>query len=132
MQTAESLIRWDRGDWLPVAKAHRSPRTVAQVAAGRALGLSRFLLPYYGSARGESPQIRRIDRPVGTLTTHDRYGIVDGDRMRMLSVDECRRAMGFPDGTILPINRPAAMKMLGNAIVPNVGADLIRAVLAVA
>lgn len=130
--TAEHLIEWGRGDWLPVSTAHRSPRTLAQVAAGRALGLRRFLLPYYGSARGAAPQIRRIDRPVGTLTTHDRYGVVDGDRMRMLSVDECRRAMGFPDGTILPIRRPAAMKMLGNAIVPAVGADLIRGVLAAA
>lgn len=130
---AENLIKWDRGEWCKVRKPHRSPDTIRQAEVGRARGLGRFLLPYYGSARkGTTPQVRTVDRPIGTLTTDDRYGIVKGDMMRMLSVQEAREAMDFPANTLLPIDHKAAMKMLGNAIVPRVGADLIRGVLAAA
>ena len=129
-RTAEDLIGWDRGEWSPVRKPHRSPATIRQAEEGYRQGLSRFLLPYYGSARtGETPIIRRVDRPIGTLTTDDRYGIVQRPNMRMLSIQETREAMGFPASTLLPIDHKAAMKMLGNAIVPAVGRDLIRAVL---
>ncbi len=51
----------------------------------------------------------------------------DGDRMRMLSVDECRKAMGFPSSYQLPARAKDAMHMLGNAVVPVVACDVINA-----
>jgi len=42
-------------------------------------------------------------------------------------VTEARRAMGFPAGYRLPANQKDAMHMLGNAVVPMVAADVIRA-----
>lgn len=55
--------------------------------------------------------------------------MTDGDRMRMLTVDECRRAMGFPDGYLLPDQHKAAVHMLGNAVVPAVARDILVAIL---
>ena len=52
---------------------------------------------------------------------------IDGDRMRMFSVAECRRAMGFPEDYWLPERTKDAIHMLGNAVVPQVAADVINA-----
>jgi DNA (cytosine-5)-methyltransferase 1 len=51
------------------------------------------------------------------------------DKMRMLSLDEIRAAMGFPSDYQLPAAREHATKMLGNAIVPQVAEAAVRAVL---
>ena len=73
-----------------------------------------------------------MSRPVGTITTRDRWAVIDGDRMRMLSVDECRKAMGFPASYQLPSRAKDAMHMLGNAVVPVVACDVINALRAAA
>lgn len=52
----------------------------------------RFLIAYYGNEHGG----RSLDQPLGTVTTRDRFAVIDGDRMRMLSIEEYRIAMGFP------------------------------------
>jgi len=52
--------------------------------------------------------------------------------MRMLSVDECRKAMGFPAEYQLPTRAKDAMHMLGNAVVPVVARDVIEALKAAA
>lgn len=62
-----------------------------------------------------------------TITTRDRWALVDGDRMRMLTKEESRAAMGFPDTYRLPGNHKEAMHMLGNAVVPPVARDVINA-----
>lgn len=130
---ADSVIRWDRYAWSPVAKAHRSLWTLRQIEHGRSLGHRRFVLPYFKSARqGKTPMIREVTRPFGTLTTLDRYGLVDGDRMRMLHFEEAREVMGFPADTILPMEQRAAMHLLGNAIVPRVGMKVLSAAMAAA
>ena len=49
------------------------------------------------------------------------------DRMRMLSVTEARRAMGFRDTYLLPENKRLAMHMLGNAVCPPAATDIINA-----
>ena len=54
--------------------------------------------------------------------------MIDGERMRMLSVPECRRAMGFPDSYRLPERTKDALHMLGNAVVPLVARDVINAI----
>jgi DNA (cytosine-5)-methyltransferase 1 len=82
-----------------------------------------FLIVYYSSDGGGGWQ--PLDRPIRTLTTLDRFGLVewiDGEpRMRMLQVDELQRAMGFSDDYILDQgSRRDKIKMLGNGVCPTV------------
>ena len=69
---------------------------------------------------------------MGTITTRDRWAVIDGERMRMLTADECRAAMGFPAGYRLPERHQLAVHLLGNAVCPPVATDLIQAIRAAA
>jgi len=62
----------------------------------------------------------------------DRWAVIDGDRMRMLMVDEARRAMTFPASYVLPANSRTAMHMLGNAVPPLAAQRVIEAMRAAA
>jgi len=121
---AARFIRFDAGSWQPVRKPGRAGATLARIEAGRSAHGERFLTAFYGNERGGRP----IARPIGTITTRDRWAVIDGDRMRMLSVDEARAAMGFRDSYALPENKRTAMHMLGNAVCPPVAAEIIRAI----
>lgn len=122
------IIDFDAGRWSAIDKPGRSCATLSRIAEGRKAHGARFLTAYYGSETGG----RSMARPVGTITTRDRWAVIDGDRMRMLSVNECRKAMGFPDGYRLPARNKDAMHMLGNAVVPMVARDVINALKAAA
>lgn len=122
---ALSFVDFAAGVWSPVNRPGRSPRTLARVSAGRKQHGRRFLAPYYGSGSGETG--RSLSRPIGTITTRDRWSVIDGDRMRMLTRDECRAAMGFPDGYRLPDGHRLAVHMLGNAVPPPMTRELIKA-----
>lgn len=117
------IVDFDAGRWSSIDKPGRSAATLARITEGRKSHGNRFLTAYYGSETGG----RCMSRPVGTITTRDRWAVIDGDRMRMLSVDECRKAMGFPTGYKLPSRAKDAMHMLGNAVVPVVACDVINA-----
>lgn len=121
---AASIIDFTAGNWSPINRKGRSTRTLGRIVAGRAVYGARFLTAYYGSEYGG----RSLDRPLGTLTTRDRYAVIDGDRMRMLTVDENREAMGFPADYKLPASHKHAIHMLGNAVVPAVARDVIEAI----
>lgn len=123
---AINIVDFDAGRWSPIAKPGRSSRTLARIAAGRKAHGDRFVAPYYGSGSGETG--RSLARPLGTITTRDRWALIDGDRMRMLSANECRAAMGFPDGYQLPTTHKDAIHLLGNAVCPPVARDLIQAI----
>lgn len=56
----------------------------------------------------------------------DRWSVIDGDRMRMLSVPEAKLAMGFPPSYAVPEVRRDAMHLLGNAVCPIVVADFLE------
>lgn len=127
---ADSFIDFGAGKWQPIDKPGRAPATLRRVAAGRASFGDRFLMPYYGGGSGLTG--RSLHRPVGTITTRDRWGIVDGDRTRMLSKEECRAAMGFPASYVLPAKHTDAVHMLGNAVCPPAARDVITAMLAAA
>lgn len=127
---ADAVIRFDTGKWSMVNKAGRSTKTLARVAAGRARFGHRFVMPYYGSGSGLTG--RSIARPLGTVTTVDRWALVDGDNMRMLTAADNRGAMGFPDNYQLPAQHRAAVHMLGNAVCPPVARDVITALRAAA
>lgn len=112
--------------WSPIEKRGRSTATLARIASGRARHGERFLIPFYSSGSGLTG--RSLDRPIGTVTTKDRWAIVDGDRMRILTVDEYRRAMGFPDSYVLTGSRADQVKQLGNAVCPPVARAILQEV----
>lgn len=117
------IIQWDRSGWSSVAD--KVCATQRRVRNGRKQFGERFVMPYYGSGSGLTG--RSLDRPIGTITTKNRWGVVDGDRMRMLAKEESRDAMGFPRDYILPEGVTEATFMLGNAIPPQVAEDAIVA-----
>ncbi|MEY2690234.1 MAG: hypothetical protein RL375_4434 [Pseudomonadota bacterium] len=124
--TAASIIDFSAGTWSRIDKPGRSRNTLARVAAGRRVHGDRFVAPYYGSGSGETG--RSLHRPLGTITTRDRWSVIDGDHLRMLTADECRAAMGFPAGYRLPRQHAQAVHLLGNAVCPPVAADIINAI----
>ncbi|MGM0562814.1 MAG: DNA cytosine methyltransferase [Pseudomonadota bacterium] len=112
---ASIFIDFEEGNWQPIEKPGRAASTLERVANGRAAHGERFLISYYGNTKTG----RSIDRPVGTITTRDRWAIVDGDRMRMFSRWECRDAMSFPGDYLLPDNHRLAVHLMGNAVCPE-------------
>jgi len=125
---SSSFVDFGAGRWQPISKPGRAAATLARVAEGRRVHGERFISSYYGNERGG----RSLARPIGTITTRDRHAVIDGDRMRMLSVPEARTAMGFPASYQLPTRAKDAMHMLGNAVVPLVARDVINAIKATA
>lgn len=124
---ASSFLRFDTGRWSPVLRPGRAVATIARWRAGRRDIGERFVMPYYGSGSGLTG--RSIDRPIGAITTRDRWALVDGDRMRMATVDEYRAAMSFPDGYRIP-SRPKKLgvHLLGNAVPSLAACEVGRAV----
>lgn len=121
---AAEVIDFNAGRWSLIERPGRSERTLQRIHAGRSAHGEKFVTAYYGSERGG----RCLSRPLGTITTVDRWAVIDGDRMRMLTVPEARAAMGFPDDYQLPATHRTAMHMLGNAVVPQVAADVLQAI----
>lgn len=127
---AADLIDWDWPRWSEVLKPGRSAATIARWRSGRARFGDRFVMPFYSSGSGLTG--RSIERPIGTLTTKDRWAVVDGHRMRILNRFEARDLMSFPADTLLPNNHKLAMHLLGNAVCPEQGRDFIAAMKAAA
>jgi len=124
--TARSIINLDDGNWSPIQKPKRSQATLARIERGRKeLGTDTFLIPYYGSGSGLTG--RSLDRPIGTITTIDRWAVVHGDRMRMLTVSETRDFMSFPEATKLPKQKRLATHLLGNAVCPILERKILKA-----
>lgn len=118
---ARTIIDWETGSWGPIDTPERSEKTLRQVAEARKRYGDRFLVAYYGAEKAG----RDLDKPLGTVTTRERFAIVRGDQMRMLTVDEVRRAMGFPSGYLLPSVKKTAIHLLGNAVCPPVAAGIL-------
>lgn len=97
-----------------------------------------FLLKYYGC-----DQDPRMEEPLHTVTTRDRFGLVTvrGEEyrivdigMRMLSPRELFRAQGFQDNYIIdwdangkPINKTDQVARCGNSVCPPIAEALVRA-----
>ncbi len=125
-QPAASFIDFEAGRWSPIHKPGRSLATLQRIADGRRRFGPRFLAPFYGSGSGTTG--RTLDRPIGTITTRDRWAVIDGDRMRMLLPTEARDAMGLRKTYILPDDHKEAIFMLGNAVAPRQAQDYLEAV----
>lgn len=119
----------EEGD-LPPGLLEKATRTAA------------FLIKYYGN-EGDG---HNLERPLGTVTTRDRFAVVTVTieattyvivdiGMRMLTPRELARAQGFPDSYILdpigpkgrPLSKSAQIRMIGNSVCPDVAEALVRA-----
>ena len=116
--SARAALDLVRGTWSPVHTPRRSPKTLARIARAQARHGADVLVPYY--SRGSGLTGRSLDVPCGTLTTKARWALVRGDRMRMLTVEEQVRLMGFPEGYQLAGTKADRIKELGNAVCPPV------------
>lgn len=126
LRPASEAIRLD-GAWpsTPLYAENRAGATLERAErAIAALGKRvPFLIVYYGSDGAGGWQA--IDRPLRTLTTLDRFGLVTWEgrepMLRMLQVDELRRAMGFPASHAFDHGtRRDKIRLLGNGVVPPV------------
>jgi DNA (cytosine-5)-methyltransferase 1 len=97
-----------------------------------------FLLKFYGT-----DQDPRLDFPLHTVTSRDRFGLVTVQGqdyaivdigMRMLSSRELYRAQGFPDSYRIeidhngkPLSKTAQVRMVGNSVCPPLAAAIVRA-----
>jgi DNA (cytosine-5)-methyltransferase 1 len=130
--TASDAIQFD-GSWpskplygpgRAYATIERAQRAITTLGTGRS-----FLIVYYGSDGAGGWQ--RLDRPLRTLTTLDRFGLVTWEgkepMLRMLQVDELRRAMGFPKIYRFEHgSRRDKIKMIGNGVCPPVMSAIIQ------
>jgi DNA (cytosine-5)-methyltransferase 1 len=123
---ASSFIHFDAGRWSAVDKPGRAAATLERVANGRRRFGERFVMPYYKTGSGKTG--RSLDRPIGTITTRDRWAIVDGNRMRMLLPEESKAAMSFRPSYKLPTDNKLATHMLGNATCPLHISDVVDAI----
>lgn len=111
---ASSFIEWDAHPWRKVIDKVEATRR--RVAAGRQRFGDTFIAPFYGAGSGLTG--RSLDRPVGTITTVDRWAVVRGDEIRVFQPSENRAAMGFRPDFILPNVKREATHVLGNAVPP--------------
>lgn len=89
-----------------------------------------FLIVYYGTdgSGGWQP----VDRPLRTITTLDRFGLVTWEgrtpMLRMLQVEELMAAMGFGEGYSLDGvgTRRDKIRLLGNGVCPPVMAAIVK------
>jgi DNA (cytosine-5)-methyltransferase 1 len=121
---AACVVDLDGHAYTPLYTPRRARATIERVErALRVLGRDvAFISVYYGSG----PQWQTLGEPLRTVTTSSHFALVrpdwrGGHEMRMLQVDELRRAMGFPASFVLDgCTRTDAMRLLGNAVCPPV------------
>ncbi len=120
-------------------QAMGDPMPTITAGGGHVGEVRAFLIKYYGNDKdGQS-----LRMPLGTIPTHDRFGLVTihGEDyvivdigMRMLTPRELARAQGFPDSYVLdpmhngkPLSKSAQVRMIGNSVCPDVASALIAA-----
>ena len=123
------------GTWVstPLRRPGRAAATLARAdRAIAALGAGvPFLIVYYGSDASGGWQ--SLDRPLRTITTIDRFGLVTWSggepQMRMLQVPELMRAMGYGEAYSLEGVglRRDRIRLLGNGVAPPVMEAIVRA-----
>ncbi|MZG23599.1 DNA cytosine methyltransferase [Dickeya dianthicola] len=111
---AASFIDFEGGKWSPVNRPGRAISTLERIENGRQQFGDRFVFSYYGNTKTG----RSLSRPIGTITTRDRWAIVDGDRMRMMTKREVLAAMSFSSSYITPDSHRLTVNMAGNAVPP--------------
>lgn len=114
-------------------------RTIcAQIKGGHFALVTAFLIKYYGA-----DQDPRLEHPMHTVTSKDRFGLVTVSNqdyqvkdigMRMLAPRELYRAQGFPDEYIINpkingkrLSKKAQVRMCGNSVSPVIAKALVEA-----
>lgn len=120
---ASTIIDWDSGPWSSVHTKVEATRR--RWGNGRRNHGERFLMPYFGSGSGLTG--RALSRPLGTVTTRDRWAVVDGERMRTLRARECLRAQAFPAHYRLTGNHRTDVMLVGNAVAPPCAKAVVAA-----
>jgi len=95
-------------------------------------GHQSLLVPYYGASEAGKP----TSEPHGTLTTTDRYGLVESEislevddvLFRMLTPNEIKVGMAFAHDYYLGGTKREQVKQAGNAVTPPAARDLGMAV----
>jgi DNA (cytosine-5)-methyltransferase 1 len=118
-------IDWDQGEWELVDS--KSAQVRKRVMAGRARHGARFLTQHVTGHKGVG-----LHEPIRTITCQDQWAVVDGDRMRPLTIRENARGMGFRDDYEVPagIARRDAVKGFGNAVCPPQAKRIVRKLMA--
>jgi DNA (cytosine-5)-methyltransferase 1 len=127
---ASEIIDYDAGKWSSIVKPGRASSTLLRVENGRKRFCDRFVMPYYRS--GSDLTGRSLERPIGTITTLDRWAVVNGNRLCMITANEAMAAQSFPADILRPDNNRLTMHMTGNAVPPLAGQRIIEALKAVA
>ena len=89
-----------------------------------------FLIVYYGSDGSGGWQ--SLDRPLRTITTLDRFGLVTWKKrkpwMRMLQVPELMRAMGIDESDNFQLlgSRRDCIRQIGNGVAPPVMQAIVK------
>jgi DNA (cytosine-5)-methyltransferase 1 len=111
------------------------------IATSGAIGLVEpLIIKYFGS----ETSAKGIKAPLDTITTRDRFGLVQGRILtmpdwqryrldithRMLTAAELARATSFPEGYVFCGGDTAAKKQIGNAVPPVLAEAIYRAILA--
>ena len=131
-KSAKSILD-SSGTWKtsPLRTERRAKATLERAERGfNALGPKEsFLLVYYGSDGSGGWQ--RLDRPLRTITTVDRFALVEHGEgeptIRMLQVPELKRAMGFgTDFDLSKGTRRDRVRLLGNGVCPPVMESVVR------
>jgi DNA (cytosine-5)-methyltransferase 1 len=135
--------RWDRA----IGSSLTEPVHTVTVTDTKALGtadlatepaenahrVAAFMTKYYGAGIGQ-----RVDEPLPTITTLDRFGlvtvtlegtpyVVTNIGMRMLQPRELARAQGFPDNYVLTGSKRDQVGRIGNSAPPHVVAAVVAA-----
>lgn len=128
--------------WSDGTRDITQPLNTVTASSSPAAAVQVFLLKYYGA-----DQDPRLEEPLHTVTTRDRFGLVTvagqdyvitDIGLRMLAPRELYRAQGFPEGYIidwgidatgqrLPLTKTAQIRMCGNSVSPPLAAALVRA-----
>lgn len=91
---------------------------------------SAFLMSYYGNAT-----FRSVDSPIGTVTTKDRHALitvphpdttVEECGYRMLTIEEYKRAMGYPPSFRFACSKTETLRQIGLSVTPATAAMLIQ------
>ncbi len=89
-----------------------------------------FLIKYFGTGKNA----QSIDKPLGALTTKDRFGLVEifektpglDIHLRMLQPKELAAAQSFPDDYKFVGNKGEVVKQIGNAVPGSLARALCR------
>lgn len=119
----------------------REPMGAVTAGGNHAMLVAALLTEYYGSGSGKS--LKRIDQPLGAVTTLDRHGLVVvrlevgkgvfwdmtivDILFRMLRPRELAAAMSFRPDMIWPRSQRDTVQLIGNAVAPCQARELVSA-----